>query len=551
MRRRIIAEHGLALGAFAAVAILYLGVAVLRHPGTDILGIGGDQEIFVWALGWWPHALGAGINPVITHAIWAPTGVNLAWATSVPAAALALAPLTLAAGPVVAYNAVGIAAPALAAFTAYLLCRRLAGGRLWPAVAGGYLFGFSSYELGQSLGHLHMTLVFLVPVVALVVVRAVEGELTPRRLVLWLAPLLALQLGFSTELASSLTLALAGGLALAWWQMPSRRAAIRALWRPLLAAYVAAAVLAAPLTWYLLTGFESGSVNSPSVFSADAVNLLVPTRITALGAAVSWPLIGDIRGDLAENGAFLGPILFVVVALWARRAWATAGGRVLTLMLVATIVASLGPVLRVAGHAVAPLPWLLVVWLPVFDNLLPVRFALFTALVLAVIVALWLADRRAGAGRWLLVGAASPLPGAERGELDLARLAAAARLLPARRLARPRSENTPGSWSSRSLPADTRCSGRPTPATASTSRAGTSASRRRPPSPTTRSSRTSWPGRPGPLRPADLRRFARDRGVEAIVVDESAGEPWGPTLATLGVTPVRTGGVAVYRLARR
>ena len=549
MSRRIIAEHALALGAFAALALLYLGVAVLRHPGTDILGIGGDQEIFVWALGWWPHALGAGINPVITHAIWAPTGVNLAWATSVPAAALALAPLTLAAGPVVAYNVVGIAAPALAAFTAYLLCRRLAGGRLWPALAGGYLFGFSSYELGQSLGHLHMTLVFLVPVVALVVERAVEGELTPRRLVLWLAPLLALQLGFSTELATSLTLALAGGLALAWWQMPCRRDAIQALWRPLLVAYGAAAVLAAPLTWYLLTGFESGSVNSPSVFSADAVNLLVPTRITALGAAVSWPLIGDIRGDLAENGAFLGPILLVVVALWARRAWATAGGRVLTLMLVATIVASLGPLLRVAGHAVAPLPWLLVVWMPVFDNLLPVRFALFTALVLAVIVARWLAEPHAGAGRWLLVGAGllclvpsvgssiwhatPPRPAFFQHDAWRAVLGDSSRILVIPYAARGHSmlwqadagygfdqtggyiRSTPPAFADDPFVEDLLA------------------------------------GAPGPTAPADLRRFVRERGVRAIVIDESAGEPWGPTLGTLGVTPVRTGGVAVYRLARR
>jgi hypothetical protein len=550
VRRRIIGEHAVALGAFAALAILYLGVAVLRHPRTDILGIGGDQEIFVWALGWWPHALGAGINPVITHAIWAPTGVNLAWATSVPAAALALTPLTLAAGPVVAYNAVGVAAPALAAFTAYLLCRRLAGGRLWPAVAGGYLFGFSSYELGQSLGHLHMTLVFLVPLVALVVVRAVEGELTPRRLALWLAPLLALQLGFSTELASSLTLALAGGLALVWWQMPSRRAAIRALWRPLLAAYGAAAVLAAPLTWYLLTGFESGSVNSPSVFSADAVNLLVPTRITALGSAMTWPLVGDIRGNLAENGAFLGPILFVVVALWARRAWATAGGRVLTLMLVATVVASLGPVLRVAGHAVAPLPWLLLVWLPVFDNLLPVRFALFTALVLAVIVALWLADRRAGAGRWLLVGAAllclvpsvgssiwhasPPRPAFFQHDAWKATLGNHARILVIPFAARGHSML----WQADAGYGFDQSGGyvRVAPPAAVAHDAFV---------------HDLLAGAPGPTAPADLRRFARDRGVQAIVVDESAGEPWGPTLATLGVTPVRTGGVAVYRLARR
>jgi hypothetical protein len=546
--RRIIGEHALALGCFAAVAVLELGLPVLRHPGTDIVGIGGDQEIFVWALGWWPHALAAGVDPVITHAIWAPTGVNLAWATAVPAAALALAPVTLAAGPVVAYNAVSVAAPALAAFTAYLLCRRLAGGRLWPAVVGGYVCGFSSYELGQSLGHLHMTLVFLVPVVALLVVRAVVGELGARGLVLWLAPVLAVQLGFSTELAASITLALVGGLAIAWWQMPARRAAIHAMWKPLLIAYAGAALLAAPLTWYLVTGFQTGSVNSPSFFSADALNVLVPTRISELGAVVHWPL-GDLRGNLTEDGAFLGPLLVLVAVLWARRAWGTRGGRVLSLMLVATVVASFGPLLRVAGHPILPLPWALVVRLPVFDNLLPVRFALFTALVLAVIVARWLAEPRAGAGRWLLAGAAllclvpsvgssiwhatPPRPaffqhGAWRPVLG----------------SHPRILVIPFAGRGHSMlwQAD---AGYGFDQTGGYVRSTPPAFAHDP------FVQALLAGAPGPNAAADLRRFVDERGVQAVVVDKSAGERWAPTLATLGVAPLRTGGVAVYRLARR
>jgi hypothetical protein len=32
----------------------------------------------------WPHAIGHGLNPIYTHAIWAPGGVNLAWVPSMP-----------------------------------------------------------------------------------------------------------------------------------------------------------------------------------------------------------------------------------------------------------------------------------------------------------------------------------------------------------------------------------------------------------------------------------------------------------------------------------
>ena len=82
-------------------------------------------------------------------------------------------------GPVVAYNARCDAVPALAALTAYLLCRHLTGS-LWASLVGGYLFGFSSYMLGQELGHLHMTAVFLLPLVALAVVRFVREEIDGR-----------------------------------------------------------------------------------------------------------------------------------------------------------------------------------------------------------------------------------------------------------------------------------------------------------------------------------------------------------------------------------
>jgi hypothetical protein len=365
---------------------------------------------------------------------------------------------------------------------------------------------------------------------------------------LWLAPLLALQLGFSTELAASLTLALVGGLLLVWWQMPPRRAAVQAVWRPLLLSYAVAAVLAAPLTWHLLTGFETGSVNSPSFFSADAWNFLVPTRISELGSIVHWPL-GAMRGDLAENGAFLGPVLLLVAVLAARRAWATAGGRVLTLMLVATVVASFGPFLRVAGHAVLPLPWLLVVRLPVFDNLLPVRFAVFTALVLALLVARWLAEPRAGAVRWLLVGAgllgllpslgsaiwhaAPPQPAFFQHDAWKATLGSRSRILviPYSGLGHSML------WQADAGYGFDQAGGyvRPTPPPAFIHDPFV---------------QQLVEGVPGPGAAAALHRFVRDRGVQAVVWDEAAGENWGPTLATLGVTPVRTGGVAVYRLAR-
>src|SRR5262249_45463452 len=162
---------------------------------------GRDPEIFVWSFAWWQHALGAGENPFVSRAVYAPDGINLAWATSVPGLAVPFAPLTLLAGPVVSYNVPMLLLPALAACAAFLLYRPV---RLGPALAAGCLCGSSAFVAPQPLGHPHMTAVLLLPLVALVLVRYVRRELTRWGLAWRLGLALGWQLWISTELYTTL-----------------------------------------------------------------------------------------------------------------------------------------------------------------------------------------------------------------------------------------------------------------------------------------------------------------------------------------------------------
>src|SRR5215475_10703883 len=136
--------------------------------------------------------------------------------------ALLFAPLTVLAGPIVSYNAAVVLLPALAAWTAFLLCRHLTRS-LWPSLVGGYLFGFSSYMIGQIEGHMHMTSVFLLPLIALVVIRYVQHEYDGLDLTIRLGPMVALQFGLSTENAFSYALALAVAIVLAFLLVPAFR----------------------------------------------------------------------------------------------------------------------------------------------------------------------------------------------------------------------------------------------------------------------------------------------------------------------------------------
>lgn len=383
-----------ALGAYVLVSFFYLAIPVISHPGRDLIGFGHDPDQFVWMLAWWPHALLHGTNPFVTHAVWWPQGANLAWDTSIPGLALLAAPVTLLGGPVLAYNVLAVLLPALAAWTAYLLCRHLTQS-FWPSVAGGYLFGFSPYVFGQTEGHPHMTAVFLVPLIALVLVRYVEGSLTGSRFVLSLAVLLALQLSFSTELAFTLTLAIGVSLAVASILVPTSRRRLRLLLPPLVASYVVAGLVASPLLAYALLHLKHGAIHPPGKYSADVLNFVIPTNLTALGWGWTKSIANDFKGGPAENGAYLGLAWLAILGwfAWSFRRVATA--RFLVVLLAVGVVAELGIHLTVDGHDYIALPWRLLYKHPLFDNVLPVRFSMFVALAASVCVAWWASSRQA------------------------------------------------------------------------------------------------------------------------------------------------------------
>ena len=119
------------------------------------------------------------------------------------APSLLLAPATLTVGAIASYDVLALAAPATAAWCAFLLCRRLTGHEA-AAFAGGLLFGFGTYESVEMVNHLNLALVALLPLAALLALERWEGRLSRRRFVLGLGLVLALQLWTSTEVFASL-----------------------------------------------------------------------------------------------------------------------------------------------------------------------------------------------------------------------------------------------------------------------------------------------------------------------------------------------------------
>ena len=390
---RLAAGHGAwAFAAYLLVSFLWLGIPVVEHPERDVAGgLFTDPQIFVWSFAWWPHALLHGLNPIYTHQIWAPDGFNLAWATSVPLLAIAFAPLTLLFGPVLSYNVACILMPALAAWTAFLLCRRVTGAA-WPSLAGGYLFGFSTYVLSAELTHINTAAVFLFPLAALLALRFVDGDLGPRGFAIELGLLLAAQMLISTEVLFVLTVAIGISLLLAVALVPPTRHPIRRMLVPLAAAFALAALVTAPFGYYVATGLEFRAPTGAHVFVADLLNLVVPTMAT-VGGSWSKHLAQNFPANDSERSTYLGLPLLSIVVLYAWERRGAPGGRWLVAAFLVAIFAALGSWITVNGHqltVIYPGAWLAAK--PLFKQAMPVRLMVFAALAGAVMTAQWIAS---------------------------------------------------------------------------------------------------------------------------------------------------------------
>lgn len=381
-----------ALTIYFALAILLLDRGLIGHTGYYI-GRGTDPPQSMWFFKWWMFSLSHRLNPFVTDYVWAPLGINLAWTTFVPMPSWISIPLQLAVGEPATYNIIVTLAPPLAAFSAFLLCRRVTGA-FWPSILGGYIFGFSPYMLGEVLEHLVLIAIFPVPLIALLTLKRLDGEISARRFAIALAALLTVQFLCSVELFATVTIV--GGfallLALALFD-GDLRARLAGLIAPAIAGYVIAATVLSPYLYYLLAlGFPHAPIWKPGDYSADLLAFLVPMESLLLGTAhAATTITRNFQGNASENGAYLGIAIILFIEIFRRRYWREPIGKFLTILLVIIVIASIGPALHVAGREGIWMPWAVAMRLPLISIALPIRFMMYASLIVALMVAMWFA----------------------------------------------------------------------------------------------------------------------------------------------------------------
>ncbi|MFP5021054.1 hypothetical protein [Pseudonocardia phyllosphaerae] len=389
----------LLLAAGYLLVSLWLQRRVLADPGGLLAGhVTADADMFSWWLRWFPHAVAHGQNPLVTDWMHWPYGLNALWNTAVPLLALVLTPVTVTAGPVVAFDTGVVLGPVVSglllvvALGPYLSRTR----RGWVArgVAGA-LYAFSPFHLAHAIaGHLNLLWSVLPPALLLLAHHLFARG--PLRRPWWLGALTGLallgQLLLYTQTLAISVVALVLAAAVLAVRFPSRvRALLPGLLRAGAACVAVFVVLGAYPLYLVLAGPNRprGGIRSVDATGADLANLLVPTRLTALQTAPPGAA-DDLAGHIGEQGGYVGVAmlaLLVVAALVVRSTTL----RVLATVGALTWVCSLGThVTWFGADTGVPLPWALVAHVPLLSDIEPVRIQVLPALCVAAVVALWI-----------------------------------------------------------------------------------------------------------------------------------------------------------------
>ncbi len=312
-----------ALAVYSVLAFLFWGLGPLLEPGRQYVGVFDDPQIPIWSFGWWLHAIEHGSNPLYTHEVWAPSGVDLAWVNTIPPIAVLFAPAHCAPRPgcVVRHRRgpppgrLGLGGlpplppphrPVLALPRRRLPVRLLelhARPRPRPAAADRRLRDAARRARPRPCD---------------------RGKPRPVGRSCCGSPLSSrVQLYLSLEVALTLTLVLGLALVVGFLLAPPWRRPLVHLLVPLAIAYGVAAVLAAPILYYALTSLRVAGFTPPAAYTADLLNFFLPTHLEAVGAGWAGSLARHWSGNSTEQGAFVGIPLLLIVVFYVRSSWRT------------------------------------------------------------------------------------------------------------------------------------------------------------------------------------------------------------------------------------
>jgi hypothetical protein len=390
----------LAAACYLAAAVV-VTIRLWRDPASRIVaGNPGDADQFAFFMRYSATAIAHFRLPaLVTAAMNAPQGINLMWNPSLLLPSVALAPVTLLAGPQVSLTVLLTAGFAGSAFAMFWVLSRWGAGPA-AAFAGGLIYGFSPALTHSAVGHYDLQFAVFPPLIADAALSLLTGRTGPAgtgrsrpvRCGIWLGALAAAELLTDEELLFDTVAAV---LILTVALAASRPRAVAGRLADVAAGAGACAATVAVLAGYpLWTQFFGSLRQSGSPFAVDffkndldtfvrpSALMLVHSRSSAAFAAAFPPGLPEYVGYL--GWPLLGALLAATVVFWRVPAV-----RVMAVVFVVLEVFSLGGTLLTGGHDHAwfKLPWYWLQTLPVAGSVLPGRFSIIADAAAAAVVA--------------------------------------------------------------------------------------------------------------------------------------------------------------------
>jgi hypothetical protein len=351
-----------------------------------------DHGFFMYVMAHGERVMFHGANPLFDDRMNVPDGVNIMANTTVLALSVPFAPVTHFFGTgvsVVLLLTLGLAGTAAAWY--WVLSRHLVRSRL-AAWIGAAWCGFCPALIGHANGHINFVSQFVVPFIVWQVIRLREpGRIVRGGVILGLLIVLQVFINEETLLftAISLTVFLILYAAMRW------RDAVEAAGRfaagLLVAAAVAGVLLAYPL-WFQFTGPGSyqGQPFPPDEYVTDLLSIGAYARQSLAGNGV---IARQLSVSPTEENTFFGLPLLVMLVIAVVMRWRSVVARATAITALVLLIMSMGPTLQIAKRDTGiPLPFGLVSQVPIIDLVSVTRFAMVTATLVGVLLAM-AADR--------------------------------------------------------------------------------------------------------------------------------------------------------------
>ena len=395
---------------YLLLSVLFFGYPVMSHISKYYIGGGVDPTQYIWSFEWVRYCLFHFKNPFYTDFMWSPHGFSLTGSTAVIGAAFLSLPLTILFGPVAGYNIVMILLPAFAAFSMFILLKHITAARLFPAMFGGYVFGFSSYMINQMSSHMHLVLVFLIPLMVYLFLLKMENRITNLKFISLFTFMLIFQFLFSLEIFATFTFF--GFISLIIFHLIYNKNKTHKInkkykknitdninirmaktLKPAVVSYFIAAAVLSP---YLYLFFIQGRFNvvhfAPADFSSNLLNFFMPSKYAMLGGKFFTFLSDkfDARDYVFDQDAYLGlPFIGILIFYFYKNRFKPFV-KALMYSFLTIAVFSIGPTLHIYKYSIVPMPYKPFVVVPLIKHALPARFMLYAFFVFGIIVALFL-----------------------------------------------------------------------------------------------------------------------------------------------------------------